>query len=124
MRRITMLTREEATNLWNKAREIIGYEWAIPPNNLPESINKVEQLHALFTEFTEYKTEKPKRDIQVGDIYLDTEDLIIKITRDDGDTVIGNSIGGYDKLTGHNVTGTRPNLVVSKRYKLVEIEEE
>ncbi len=106
-----MLTREEANRLMNKLT--LTMEWMEAPI-------RSQYLIACINEFTE----KSKREIKVGEIYRDKDGHIIEITSAHEDAVIGNKIAGYDKYTGGNVSGVRNNLDLSRRYKLVEVENE
>ena len=87
--------------------------------------NEIDCLltHAQINKVIDKFTEKPIRKIEVGDIYRNTDGRLVEITRDDGDNVVGNMESGYKKVGGKNVNGTRCNLDLSKRYKILEIED-
>lgn len=102
-----MLTREEANVFINRVSFIGGFS----PNGIEELINIVNKI-----------TEKNKRDIQVGDIYLNTIGYPVQITGAVGNRFLGGGKNVYDK-NGESENGV-PDLDLSKAYELVEITDE
>jgi hypothetical protein len=105
-----MLTREEADKLYTS---LVGL--SLNPTEISERIN-------IFTE-------KPKREIKVGDIYLNKNNVPVYIYKE-ADKIIFNGIllkpQNYIESVNFGIHGEGCNtydLDLSKKYKLVEIEE-
>jgi len=113
-----MLTKEEAEKLIDAIREIL----CLSKGMNSECRDKIKHLYSI----TGSLIEKPKRRIKIGDIYKDGEGVIKQINEIDyGDNSMQSSDAWNYKLNGEPL-GTFPdekNLDLSRRYKLVEIEE-
>ena len=101
-----MLTKEEAKNLKN----------AIQHNNL-----SISQMNDCI----DWLTEKSTRKVQVDDIYMDLSGAvhqIVKVHDESADFPLESQVTIFTS-GGQHFRGRDFNLDLTKRYKLVEIEE-
>ena len=120
-----MLTREESENL------IIHMQDLFSSKNCTSS-NSISQCMSSLENHIKELTEKPNREIQVGDIYLDKEGFIVEIISSDIENISNHPLGVmskcgyvYDKRDGRYIGELdRADLDMSSRYKLTEMEDE
>ncbi len=117
-----MLTKEESKELLNNLRRAFNIEE-------PE-ISNVGDFLKLYDCVNEF-TEKPKREIHVGDIYRNMKGMIIEIVskEEDSQNVKCKSGKSYAEDEGWYqeddcIARDPRSLDLSKRYKLVEIKDE
>lgn len=117
------LTREEANVLTNRLTELNALFCNVPGAFTPEL--KIQYILKCINNFTEKQTEKPKRKIQKGDIYKDGSGILMEVKYLENDTIFTTDDDSY-YMDGRykEKANFEYDLDLSKRYKLVEIDDE
>lgn len=128
-----MLTKEEANEIYKELGMIYMY-----CADCPGCLNAREVWEKIASKLKRL-TEKPKREIQIGDIYLDgegranyiieiKEGVIIAVELDaqklrDGNKYDYDMRGNFRPLIGWPNLNPSANLDLSKRYELIEVKD-